>query len=289
MTSSSARIDAIYRYPVKGLAAESLDRIAVAAGEGVPGDRRYAIARGGTRWDDARPQWLRKESFVMLMRAGDEALAALGCGYTENGQVLVFAAPGGETVRADLRTATGRSAASRALDAFLGAHPDGGVRVVAAGPLSLTDIPQNGLSIINRASVDDFARRIGRDVHPLRFRANLYLGGVPAWAERDWIGREVRIGAVTVKIAAHIERCNATRVDPVTAIRDLDTLRLLRDEYGHIELGVYADVVTDGELRVGDPVVWEEAPSPSAAATRLRRAGFYARNAWVLARSWLGG
>jgi uncharacterized protein YcbX len=286
MTSSSARIDAIYRYPVKGLAAESLDRIAVAAGEGVPGDRRYAIARGGTRWDDARPQWLRKESFVMLMRAGDEALAALGCGYTENGQILVLAAPGGETVRADLRTATGRSAASRTLDALLGARPDGGVRVVAEGPLSLTDIPQNGLSIINRASVDDFARRIGRDVHPLRFRANLYLAGVPAWAERDWIGREVRIGAVTVKIAAHIERCNATRVDP--GLRSAIRHALLRGAYGHIELGVYADVggrraPCRRSRRLGRGAV------PSPAATCLRRAGFYARNAWVLTRSWLRG
>ena len=145
---------------------------------------RHALGRR------ARSQWLRKESFVMLhARRRRSARGARRVGIPRTGRSSCSRRPVA-TVRADLRTATGRSAASRTLDALLGARPDGGVRVVAAGPLSLTDIPQNGLSIINRASVDDFARRIGRDVHPLRFRANLYLAGVPAWAERDWIGRD---------------------------------------------------------------------------------------------------
>lgn len=283
----AAIVDALHRYPVKGLAGERLGRVTLAAGDGMPGDRRYAIARGGTRFDDARPQWLRKESFVMLMRDGDERLAALGCTWEGGGDVATLTPPGGPARKVDLRTAAGRMEASRALDALLGPRPDGPARVVPAGPLSFTDIPQNGLSIVNLASVDDFARRIGRAVSPLRFRANVHLAGVPAWAERDWIGRTIRLGDVTVRIAAHIKRCHATRVDPERAIRDLDTLRLLRAEYGQVELGLYADVVSGGELRAGDPVGWD--PTAGApAATGLRRAAFLARNAWILARAWLG-
>jgi hypothetical protein len=287
VTAETARLDGLYRYPVKGLAAEPLDRVTLGPGDGIPGDRRYAIARGGTPYDDARPLWLRKEAFVMLMREGDEPLASIACAYEDDGHVLIVARPGGDALRVDLRTTSGRTDAGRAVDAVLGPRPDGAVRIVPAGALSLTDIPQNGLSIVNRASVDDFAGRIGRPVHPLRFRANCYLAGVPAWAERDWIGREVRIGGITVKIAAHIERCSATRVDPDTAVRDLETVRLLERTYGHIELGVYADVVDGGDLARGDPVAWEPTPGPSPTATRLRRAAFYARNAWALGRAWL--
>ena len=65
----------ICRYPVKGLNAESLDRVALTAGQGLPHDRRFAIAHGSTRFDREAPQWLAKTNFFMLMR--DEKLALL--------------------------------------------------------------------------------------------------------------------------------------------------------------------------------------------------------------------
>lgn len=276
------RLARLFRYPVKGLAGEPLERIPVAAGDGLPGDRRFAIATGRTRWDDARPRWLRKDAFVMLMRDGDETLARLACRYEADGVVLVAASPGEDARRFDLRTVGGRSDAAAMLNALRGGRSDGPVRVVAAGALSLTDIPENGLSILNLASVDDFARRIGRDVDPLRFRANCYVDGIPAWAERDWIGRTIRIGDVAVTVDAHIRRCNATQVDPTTARRDLDTVRLLQSHYGHVELGVYAHVVRGGPLSVGAPL---DASAPGATSTPLHRVLFYAKNAWILAKS----
>ena len=39
------RVVDICRYPVKGLSAEHLERAVLARGEGVPHDRRFAIAR----------------------------------------------------------------------------------------------------------------------------------------------------------------------------------------------------------------------------------------------------
>ncbi len=276
------RLARLFRYPVKGLAGEPLDTVDVAAGAGIPGDRRFAIARGRTPYDDARPRWLRKEAFVMLMRDGDETLARLVCGWETEGAVLLASSPGDGTRRFDLRTVGGRTDAAAMLNALLGPRTDGPVRVVVAGGLSLTDIPENGLSIVNLASVEDFGRRIGRDVDPLRFRANCYVDGVPAWSERGWIGRTIRIGDVAVTADAHIRRCNATQVDPTTATRDLDTVRLLRSHYGHMELGVYAHVVQAGSLSVGAAV---EAPTSTSSDTTLRRALFYAKNAWILSKS----
>jgi uncharacterized protein len=278
----NARLARLLRYPVKGLAGEALDGAAVTAGGGVPGDRRHAIVAGRTRWDDAHPRWLRKESFVMLQRDGDELLARLRCRYEDAGAVLVATPPGGAPRRFDLRTAAGRGEATAMLNALLGERRDGPVRVVAAGELSLTDIPENGLSIVSLASVEDFARRIGRVVDPLRFRANCYVDGVAPWAERDWIGRTIRIGDVELRVDAHIRRCNATQVDPESAARDLDTVRLLKSHYGHVELGLYARVQRGGTLAVGARV---DAGDTTASATPLRRTMFYVRNAWILARS----
>ena len=160
--------------------------------------------------------------------------------------------------------------------------PDGPGTSPPPARLSLTDIPQNGLSIINLASVDDFARRVGRPVDPLRFRANCYLDGLPAWSERAWIGGTIRIGDVELAIDAHIRRCNATQVDPSTGTRDLDTVRLLKTHYGHVDLGLYARVTRSGTLTIGAPV---EIGTHTTNDTMLRRALFYAQNAWTLAKS----
>ncbi|MFZ3357342.1 MAG: MOSC N-terminal beta barrel domain-containing protein, partial [Xanthobacteraceae bacterium] len=41
-----AKIQSIYRYPIKGLTPEPLSRIALAPGQTIPGDRLYAIENG---------------------------------------------------------------------------------------------------------------------------------------------------------------------------------------------------------------------------------------------------
>src|ERR1700676_1995363 len=82
------RIAAIYRYPVKGLSAEPLARVALAPGECLPQDRRFAIALPATQFDPARPEWLSKTHFVMLMR--DEKLAQLHtCFAADTGELTL--------------------------------------------------------------------------------------------------------------------------------------------------------------------------------------------------------
>jgi hypothetical protein len=52
-----ATITAIYRYPVKGLSAEKMNRVALIPGECLPHDRRFAIALGSTHFDPQCPEW----------------------------------------------------------------------------------------------------------------------------------------------------------------------------------------------------------------------------------------
>jgi hypothetical protein len=49
-------------------------------------------------------------------------------------------------------------------------------------------------------------------------------------------------------------RCPATEVNPETAQRDANPVTELRDLYGHVELGIHAEVVEGGKFAVGDSI-----------------------------------
>src|SRR5271165_7164876 len=99
-------ISAIYRYPVKGLSAEKLDRVALTPGECLPHDRRFAIALGSTVFDPQKPEWLPKTHFIMLMR--DEKLALLQTYFDAESGVLTIAENGRVLLRGCLTEPAGR-------------------------------------------------------------------------------------------------------------------------------------------------------------------------------------
>src|SRR5262245_38644785 len=68
MGAASASIQAIYRYPVKGLSPEPLTRARLAVGETLPADRLYAIENGPSGFDHAAPRYQPKQRYLMLMR-----------------------------------------------------------------------------------------------------------------------------------------------------------------------------------------------------------------------------
>lgn len=116
----------------------------------------------------------------------------------------------------------------------------------------LSDHPRPGLTIIGLATIADLERVLGRPVDPLRFRANLYLQGTPAWAEFDWVGRDVLAGSARLNVAERIGRCAATNVEPGTGRRDMAIPQTLERAFGHADCGVLATVVGDGSLAPGD-------------------------------------
>lgn len=272
----------LYRYPVKGLRPEPLDAIALASGAGVLHDRRFAVARGDTKLS-APSHWLPKQRFVMLMR--DTALARVGCRLDLAAGTLELTAPDRPACRAAFGSPPERERLDAYLNDVLGARREGPARVVEAGPQSFTDVPQNCLSIINLASVRELEGQVGKPIDPLRFRANLYVDGVPAWAEFDWVGGAIRIGEAVLQVPARIPRCAATGVNPATGIRDVNVVKAMRAAYGHYDMGVYAEVVAPGRIAVGDVV---EPPGLVQHRSRvghwLRFLGFLARSAPIVLR-----
>src|ERR1700757_2198270 len=130
MPKMAGTIDAIYRYPVKGLSAEELDRAPLTPGECLPHDRRFAIALGSTNFDPERPQWLSKTHFIMLMR--DEKLAQLRTRFDAEGGILEIAENGEVLLRARMTEHEGCRLIAEFLNRFLGDTVKGPLRVVAA-------------------------------------------------------------------------------------------------------------------------------------------------------------
>lgn len=276
-------VASIHRYPVKGLRGEPLDAVHVMAGGGVPDDRRFALVRGDARIDPAAPKWVPKQRCVMLMR--DAELARLACRVDFAAGTIALATGGDLACEAPFATPDGRARLEAFLNTFLGPRREGPARLVEAGRLSFTDVPENCLSLINLASVRALAERMEHPVDPRRFRANVYVDGLPAWAEFDWVGCRLTAGDVGLRIHARIPRCAATGVDPDTGTRDLNVLKALKTHFGHVDMGVYAEVERGGRLAVGDRLAPPDAArARSSLGHRLRFLRFLGRSARALLR-----
>jgi MOSC domain-containing protein len=258
MESHPAQIDAIYRYPVKGLSPQQLASTRIAVGTTVPADRLYAIENGPSGFDPERPAYFPKQRFLMLMR--NEQLATLRTSYDEASHTLMIEWEGREAVRGDLRSKEGRLAIEAFFRRFMPKDLYGPPKVLFGEGHSFSDMAKKVVSIINLASVAAVENVVGAPVHPLRFRGNIYVDGWPAWHEFDLLGREIAIGeSARLKVIKRIVRCAATEVDPDTGIRDLPIPRTLMNSFGHADCGVYAEVIEGGDIAVGDAIVCESA------------------------------
>jgi uncharacterized protein YcbX len=247
-----AQIANIYRYPVKGLTPEPLPRVALSIGQTLPADRRYAIENGPSGFDPNDPKWMSKAYFLMLQR--DEWLAGLQAHFDDESGVLTIRHNGAIAAQGNLESAEGRAAIERFFATKFAHEIKGPPKIRSGGGHSFSDVARKVVSIINLGSVEAIENMVGQPVHPLRFRANLYVSGWPAWHEFELLDRTLAIGAVRLKVVKRITRCAAVNVDPETAVRDLDIVRGLMRRLGHADCGIYAEVIAGGDVATGDAV-----------------------------------
>jgi uncharacterized protein YcbX len=246
MPEANATIDAIYRYPVKGLSPEPLARTQLQVMETLPADRLYAIENGPSGFEPAAPRHQPKQRYLMLMR--NERLARLRTRFYDTSHTLTIEMEGREAARGDLRTAEGRAAIEAFFAGFCADELRGPPKVLHAPGFSFSDVARKVVSIINLASVAAIEDVVGRPVHPLRFRGNVYVTGWPAWREFDFVGQEITVARrARLRVIKRIVRCAATNVDPDIGIPDT-----LMRSFGHADCGVYGEVVEGGDIAVGD-------------------------------------
>ena len=242
---------ALYRHPVKGFTPEPMSEVALSPGAGFPFDRVWAVENGPSGFDPAAPVFIPKQKFTVL--ASLPRVAAATTRYDEADGLLHASAEGQAPFAGRLDADEGRQAFAAWLGHLLGEQTRGPLKVLEApGQHRFVDDTRGQVSVINLASVRDLGERLGVEVDPLRFRANLYVDGWPAWIENGWTGGALQLGGVEAVMVKPIVRCAATHVNLNTAERDLEVTKALFDHYGHMHCGIYLQVTSPGRLALGD-------------------------------------
>ncbi|MGN7968103.1 MOSC domain-containing protein [Microbacterium sp. 22296] len=254
------RVDALYRYPVKGFTPEKRDTLVIQDDGRVRGDRALVF-----RFADAlEPEdaTFPKSRGLALMTF--PTLARVRLSFDDTAHTLRLRVDDLD-VTADLSD-EGRARLSETVTAFLRTTSDAKL-LDAEGilPLGLIgdgvtarfqDRPRGFVSLHGSASVDDLDATVPAPVDDRRFRSNIVVSGTAPWAELTWQGR-VRIGEVVFDVQKPIERCAAITANPDTGVRDARLLRVLTTEFGQDEptLGILL-LPTDGggTIRVGDEI-----------------------------------
>ena len=249
----TATIASIFRHPVKGLTPEPLGEVELIAGKYFPQDRQYAVEVGPSGFDPIKPGHISKMKFTVLARFPE--LAKLRTRLAADGVTFHIGDAAGLGVETRLDSEHGREALAKFLQAFLGDQAPGKLKVLSASGHRFMDHPQGYVSVINLASVRALATAIGTEVDPLRFRANIYVDGLKAWAEDELVVEAmIQLGVAKLKVFKPIVRCVATHANPTTGERDMETIDLLREHFGRDTLGTYFSIEQGGKVARGDGV-----------------------------------
>jgi uncharacterized protein len=222
-------------YPVKSTRATARERVRVAA-TGFEWDRQWMIV-------DAKGVFLTQRTHPQLARIVPEV----------HGEALVLNAPGlgalsvpltqrGE--RAPVRIwnddCVGLEQGSEAHD-WVSRAVGQAVRLIRVAPdfrrlanpkfAGATPAPVNfpdgyPVLVCNEASLEDLNDRMPKRIAMERFRPNIVVKGLPAWAE-DRIGT-LRIGAVTLRLVKPCVRCSIPSLDQRTGERSTDPTPALK-------------------------------------------------------------
>jgi hypothetical protein len=244
------RIEYLYRFPVKGLSAEALEAAEVKTGHCIPWDRAFALAQGDSGFDPAAPVWMQKDNFMCQKR--NARIALLRSMFDAKTGQLAIRAPDGSAVMENALTEAGRARIGAFLTGYLEEDARGAPTFHHIDGYSFCDQRQQVVSLINLASWRDFEARVGARRHRRRFRANVWFSGAGAWSENDWVGKTLQLGGAVLRVTKRIARCPATEVNPLTGERDANPVEELRALYGHVDLGVHAEVIEGGTFAVGD-------------------------------------
>jgi hypothetical protein len=229
-----ARVAALYRYPVKSMGAAELPRADVGPG-GLTGDRGWALRETAT----GKPASAKKHALLLLCRARFLDEPAVGAPPPP----AEVALPDGTLTRTDAPGAN--SLLTRLLGAEVAfAREDDGAGHFDALPLHL----------LTTAALATMRAATGLDFDARRFRPNVLIAlDAPGRPEDAWPGREVRIGAVAVRVLKPVARCVMTTLPQpgLAAAKGIFPAVFA----GGGALGVYAAALAAGSWTAGDAVL----------------------------------
>lgn len=225
------RVIGLWRYPVKSMAGEALPEVQV-SWHGFAGDRRWAFIRDGVV----------RSGFPWFTLRERSDLSHYQPSFVDPAQPDRSA-----TV---VRTPSG--AIHDVTDAALAEElsPGGGLRLIKQDRGIFDSFP---LSLVTVQTIERLSKLLGFELAVARFRPNILIelfDGTP-FCEDTWVGRDLRIGGMRMRVDARDSRCAVITIDPVTAQRTPDILRTVARERENC-VGVYATTVQPGRIAMND-------------------------------------
>ncbi len=277
-------VKSIWRYPVKGMAGESLPEAEVSH-MGVAGDRILAVqdvVRQEIQSCKFRPELLKCRATLTGQLVDSDAPASVDVLFPD-GCRLSAASPGIHQKISDLLGHSSRIQAVRPrsdesfyrrfkeddhtwldeLKATFEREP--------GEPLpDLDNLPEemqtyvsllgsfflvSPFHIVTTASLDYLkSKNPDSDWHVERFRPNLVIETLPEFdglVEQSWVGCSLKVGGVTVSCSDTAPRCGAVVREQQGVPKDSRVLRTIVRE-AEQNLGVYGDISATGSICVGD-------------------------------------
>ncbi|MEX0941037.1 MAG: MOSC N-terminal beta barrel domain-containing protein [Pseudomonadales bacterium] len=273
------KVTEIWRYPVKSMAGEQLTETWIGE-DGLPGDRAFAVRQNdNTRNAKKFPQLMQMRAYYpsnpepgkvpvpLVSLAGEPGVPADDPAIAARISKLVGAdisleglAPKDDLAfyeRKEKRTVE----ESRAIYGLTEDEPFPDVSKMPARVAQFATPPGTffdcfPLLVMTTASLKALAAAAPDSVIDVRrFRPNILIDtDETGFVEQDWVGKTLQIGATLISCEIPCPRCVMTTIGFHDLPRDTSIMRTLVRECGH-ELGIYAEVKTPGQLRLGDEVV----------------------------------
>jgi uncharacterized protein YcbX len=225
----------LFRYPVKSMAGESVSTVEV-DWQGIEGDRQFAFYNAS---DKGRFPWLTGRDVPEMVgyrtrfRDPDVPRHSKVEVETPDGQRLAL---DGETLRWRLAELAGAD-----------------VRLMQLGRGAYDAMP---ISLVTTASSAKLDAAWGTPLDRRRFRLNIVIASeIP---ESEWHGQRLVFGgwkdSAELLVADAIERCVMVTIDPDTAEREPEIMKLVANQFDN-RVGAYAVASRPGLIRRGDPVM----------------------------------
>ncbi len=275
---SEIRITKIHRYPVKSMLGETPSEVAVSE-RGIQGDRAWATrdeVRGGIRGAKKLPQLMlfgarsidgntseitapdgstcltsSDEMNHWLSEKLDHSVTLWPLLPPDNLEHYRRGAPDSEDFEQELREIFGRTPDEPLPD--LSAFAE----VIEFESPPGTYFDAFPIMLMTQQSLDTMSQAAPNSAFDeKRFRANFILdvgSSTYRFHEQAWIGKELHIGDVVLKVIDTCPRCSMTTHATDTLPRDTDIMRHLVTE-AEGNLGVYAKVVRSGTITQGQTV-----------------------------------
>lgn len=241
----TARVAALWRYPVKSVGREPLEAVTLATGQTMPWDRHWAVAHADSKATGT--EWARCGNFLRV--ASSPKLAAVESALDEASGTLTLRHP--ERPELVVNPDEDPQALVDWVAPLVAENRSPAAQLVSVPGRGMTDASFPSISIGNMASHSAVAQRLGTPLSPKRWRCNIFLDGLGPWEEFEWVGNELQIGAARLKVIERCGRCNNVQANPETGKRDLDVLGALAS-WDHQDFTVWAEVTQGGAVKVGD-------------------------------------